>query len=174
MNASRLTRYSIAVSALFAVAVVALAALKAHAAAETVKVPLAGEALSPCVPPGAYLSGHLQMTTRFSADTRGTHLIIMVNSAGAKILVPMPDGAVVEFVSNENHEHEANASTLGATEFTIHDSFRYSSPGKRENYKCDVKMHMTINSNGTVTANVENVYVDCVVPCCDGNVVEPL
>jgi hypothetical protein len=163
----RITRYALALSLLAGSAVIALVALKAHAAAETLKVPLAGESTTQCVPLGTYVSGHLEMTTKASVDLKGgVHLIVMINSAGARIIVPTADG-LVEFVSNESHEHELNATSGGALEFSDDDYFRFSSPGRRENYQLKMHMHLTFNANGELTADVEDLRVDCMVPCCE-------
>jgi hypothetical protein len=32
-------------------------------------------------------------------------------------------------------------------------------------------MHLTFNANGTLTADVTDIRVDCMVPCCDPDAV---
>jgi hypothetical protein len=162
----RVTRYAFPLSAFLGVAVIALVARKAHAAADTLKVPLAGEDSTQCVPLGTYVSGHLEITTKATFDTRGTHLIVMINSAGAKLIVPTASGPV-EFVSNESHEHELNATVGAAFEYSDDDYFRFTSTNTRQSYRCRIHMHVTINANGELTADVEDILIDCEVPCCD-------
>src|SRR5690349_7190930 len=150
MSSSPTNKRNCALVVLMAVAAVVFSSPNVHAAAETIQAPLPPASASICVPPGAYTSGHLQITTRFTVDATGIHLGVETNSAGAKLYVP----DLGEFVSNESNEHETNVNFLGATEYTIHDSFRYTSPGKAENYRLDIETHLTINANGEVSAEV--------------------
>ena len=144
---------------------VALSPATASATAVTTHVPATGAAVSPCVPPGAYVSGHIQLMTRFEVNLNGLHVGTETNSCGSKIFVP----GLGDFISNETHEHETNVSFFnGATEYTIHDSFRYIAKDIRESYKLDIMLHVTINANGEVTAEVDKITIDCFVPCCGG------
>ena len=134
----------------------------ASAEAVSTTIPLAGPAVTACVPPGTYVSGHLHMTTRFTVNQNGMHVGNEINSAGTKIITPAG-----EFISNESHLHETNVNFLkGATEYTIHDSFRYISKDTHESYRLDIKLHVTVNANLEVTAEVGRVVIDCYVPCC--------
>lgn len=140
----------------------ALFTSKVSAEAVSTTIQLAGPAATACVPPGTYISGHLHMTTRFTMTQNGMHVGQEINSAGTKIITPAG-----EFISNESHLHQTNVNFLkGATEYTIHDSFRYISKDTHESYRLDIKLHVTVNANGEVTAEVERVVIDCYVPCC--------
>jgi hypothetical protein len=158
----RVRHHGVGLVVLLASVVVAVAAREASAAAQVIRVPLVGSSTSGCVPPGTYVSGELHLTTRFTVNATGIHVGVEINSSGAKIFVP----GLGEFISNESHEHETNVNFNGATETTINDSFRFVSKTVRENYRMDVKLHVTVNANGTVTANRLDVYIDCIVPCC--------
>ena len=137
----------------------------ASATAVTTNVPATGAAVSPCVPPGAYVSGHIQLMTRFEVNLNGLHVGTETNSCGTKLFVP----GLGDFISNETHFHEANTGFInGASEFTIHDSYRYIAKDIMESYKLDVMLHVTINANGEVTAEVDKITIDCFIPCCGG------
>jgi hypothetical protein len=86
------------------------------------------------------------------------------NACGSKIVTP-----IGEFVSNENHFNEFKVPLNGsATVFTIHDRFKYVSPGAGEDYLMDAEMHVTVNSNGEVSAEFTRIHIDCYVECCGG------
>ena len=144
------------------VSVLAFAAARVHASATTLNVPATGAYCSPCVPPGTYVSGHLQVMMRFTLTTTGMHIGAVTNACGAKITTPIGD-----FVSNDTQESETNINFGAALEWTMHQTFRYSSPGRGENYKMDALIHMTVNAQGEVTAEVEKLTIDC-FDCCGG------
>ena len=134
----------------------------AYATTTSVDVPLRGATFSGCVPPGAYVSGHMKTTFRFTTNLNGIHVGSQTHACGAKIVVP----GIGEFVSNEIHYDETNVNLHGATEFTLHSRFKYTSPGAGENYRMDAEMHVTVNANGEVTAEFTRIDIDCYVPCC--------
>ena len=137
----------------------------AFATTTTVSVPVTSATFSGCVPPGASASGHMKVTFRFNVNLNGMHVGMESNSCGTKIVVP----GVGEFVSKDVKFNETNTSfNNAATEFTFHESFRYSSPGSGENYRLDAQMHVTVNANGEVTAEFTRIHVDCYVECCGG------
>lgn len=145
----------------------------AFATTTAMNIPITGASVNGCVPPGTYVSGHLHVTFRVNIDPlKGTHMGMESNTCGSKIVVPDLDGELVEFVSNETQFNQFNLNLNGATEYTAHHSFKYVSPGKRENYRLDVEVHVTVNANGEITAEFERVYIDCYVQCCGGEVVE--
>ena len=154
------------VTGAFLLALGLLWAPSAFATATTVSVPMTGATFSGCVPPGATASGHMKVTFRFNVNLNGMHVGTESHSCGTKVTVP----GVGEFVSNETKFNETNTNFRnGATEFTFHESFRYASTGRGENYRLDAEMHVTVNANGEVTAEFTRLHVDCYVECCGGS-----
>ncbi len=136
----------------------------ASATTTTLNVPLRGATFSGCVPPGAALTGHMKVTFRHTVNINAIHTGMESNACGSKIVTP-----IGEFVSNENHFNEFKVPLNGsATVFTIHDRFKYVSPGAGEDYLMDAEMHVTVNSNGEVSAEFTRIHIDCYVECCGG------
>jgi hypothetical protein len=144
--------------------VLGFASSRAHAEATTMHIPATGADCNPCVPPGSYVSGHFQMTIRFTLTTTGMHIGTVTNSCGAKVITP-----IGEFVSNDTSESETNINFGAALEWTEHQTYKYTSPGRGENYRMDALLHMTVNANGEVTAEVEKLVIDCFDGSCCGN-----
>ena len=153
------------------VSVLAFASARVYAEATSVRCPMPPAFVSTCVPPGTFVSGHLHIMTRMTFNGISMHVGMETNSAGARIYVFDPElQDYVEFVSNESHMEEVNVNA-GATEFTSHQSFRYTSPGRRDNYKLSMMVHCTFNARGELTAEVVRTTIDCYyddVECCGG------
>ncbi len=107
------------------------------------------------------ITGNMHLLAHVTTDARsGRHVILQINTQGAK-----GTGATSgsEYVSSStNNESLNDPDTFGGqSEHTTTTKFLLAGKGRLPDLLAKATMHITVNSNGEVTAEVTNVDVQC-------------
>ncbi len=153
---------------LLAVCLLALAAAGAQTAARAqattvtsnASFPFADAAVS-CGGETVNISGNMHLLAHVTTDARsGRHVSLQINTQAVKG-VGAASGR--EYVSSATNNETLNDSdtTSGQSEYTTTTKFLLVGKGNVPDLLAKVTMHVTVNANGEVTAEVTNVVAEC-------------
>ena len=133
--------------------------------AQTFKTNVDGTVVfNPCSMEGVILSGNVVLVFRGQTDTTGAlhrHLTVtgqgvtgigMISATHYQVNGPFPNGLITQVVPGN-----------GAIAFTSVTSFHLISRGSTDNFILHVLLHITVNANGDMTADVFSI-----IPVCAG------
>jgi hypothetical protein len=136
----------------------ATAAAADNGAANT-STPIRGVLFSPCSGESIIFHGRMHVVTHTRTDASGgTHMIRHTNFEDVSG-VAIGSGRPYRLVQVTNNS--ANATSGGATEFTQVVVFRVISQGSTDNWLAQIVVHVTVNANGDMTADVTQVGGGC-------------
>ncbi len=107
------------------------------------------------------ISGKMHLLAHATTDARsGRHVTVEINTEGVKGVGETSGG---EYVSSAtNNESINDADTMGGqSEYTLTTKFLLVGKGKLPDLLTKATMHVTVDANGEVTAEVTNVVVEC-------------
>ena len=147
-----------------ALLVLAFTATDAAAQAESQKIPFAQVAFVPCADGGAgenvLIEGTLHILSKFSFDANGgVHVKLHFQPQGATG-TGLSTGDVYHATGVTQETLNINASGLPITN-TFINSFKIIGEGPNNNLLIQETVHVTINENGELTANVVNLSAEC-------------
>lgn len=137
---------------------------KASTFTQNLQIPFFTIAFVPCAQDGAgefvLLSGDLHDLVHVTTDsTGGTHVKLHDNPQGITG-VGLTSGDVYHGTGVTQSEQNTAASGF-PLELTFVNNFRVIGPGPGNNLLVHENTHVTINANGVVTADVDNVSIEC-------------
>jgi len=127
-----------------------------------VDIPFDDVLFVPCLNGGAgdtvVISGtvHAVMTTTIDAQG-GVHIEALFYPGNDVTGVAMTTGTIY----NGNGVTHQSANTQVGSTTTLANNFNFIAPGPGNNFYFHDTVHMTVNANGTITANVDNSFVTC-------------
>jgi|SRR5918912_1218071 hypothetical protein len=136
----------------------------ARAQAETVtsnaSFPITETAVA-CGGEAVNISGKMHLLAHATTDARsGRHVTLQINTEGVKGVGQVSGG---EYVSSATNNDTINDSDTigGQSEHTVTTKFLLVGRGKLPDLLMKVTMHVTVNAEGEVTAEVTNVVAEC-------------
>lgn len=128
---------------------------------ENIKVPLAGDVFPPfCGEPLEHTGGYLHIKFTFTENAERVSGTAHFQPQGAK-LIGLDSGA--EYVGTgitRDGFHEPRDET-GAANFTFVNNFRIIGKGDAPSFLAHDVVHVTVNANGDITAEIEHVGAEC-------------
>jgi hypothetical protein len=107
------------------------------------------------------LSGNMHLLAHATTDARGgRHVILQINTQGVK---GVGETSGDEYVSSATNNDSLNDPDTygGQSEYTVTTKFLLVGKGKMPDLLSKVTMHITVNANGEVTAEVTKVLAEC-------------
>lgn len=127
-----------------------------------IEIPLATTVTVPCAAGGAGeivdLTGEVHAVFSVTVDASGgVHVVTHFNNAGVSG-IGLTTGNKYQ-ASGGNH-FVSNADGTG-NEFTFVNNFLMTAPGSGNNLRVHELVHVTVSANGAVTAEFNNIRIDC-------------
>jgi len=125
-------------------------------------MPIATTVMIPCAARGAGelvdLIGVVQAVFSVTPDASGgQHVATHVNLAGVSG-IGLTTGN--KYQASQADSFVSNSGGT-ATEFTLVNNFLMTAPGPGNNLRVHELVHVTVDANGNVTAEIENITIDC-------------
>jgi hypothetical protein len=124
-----------------------------------VTVPVSDTLSNPCVPELVDISGDLHTLIHSTVDNAGgTSFDLHISFQGSGI----GESSGVEYVSSSTFQDSTYVAAGGfPTEHTVDSQLKLISQGPLDNFLMTARMHMTINANDNITADVLSVTGVC-------------
>jgi hypothetical protein len=151
------------VVALIAVTIVSGMTASAYAAAQTSttveKIPVDFNLFIPCVGEEVHLTGRLHLLIHVTLDNAGgAHVKLQENNQGVSG-TGLTTGDKYQSTGASNSVFQFH--TKVGDEQTFVFSFNFIGQGNGNKLLVHVTQHVTVNANGIVTAEVENISIEC-------------
>jgi hypothetical protein len=132
----------------------------AAAVTDVAIIPAMTPIVNPCSGISFVISGDVRMTVRVTTNGEKVYVGASLNTQGVKAVDPIT-GKTLAVVSNtEEFSEEIGAHSAYTTTFT--DSLEFVEPtGAADNFVSHLTVHLTVNADGTATAEVTNIEVRC-------------
>jgi hypothetical protein len=143
------------------ISVVALASLSAGQAAvtENMSVPVDTFTVIPCIGDTVDLTGRLHILVSFTSNNNSVSETLLFNPQGITG-VDLTTGTTYR-LAGETLDQFSSSLINGQTETTFVDNFPLIGHGSATDYRVHVTTHVTINADGTTTANIDNMDITC-------------
>lgn len=152
---------------LFVLSLVALALVGTHTAAHAQATTVTSNAIFPftetrttCGGQEVILSGKMHLLAHVTTDAQGgRHAILQINTAGVK----GTDAAGNQYVSSATSNESLNDAGQAGSQYedNITTKFLLVGKGNLPDMLVKTTMHVTVNAEGEMTAQVTNVVADC-------------
>jgi hypothetical protein len=107
------------------------------------------------------ISGKMHLLAHATTDARsGRHVTLQINTEGVKGVGATSGSEYVSSATNNESINDSNTAG-GQSEYTVTTKFLLVGKGKLPDLFTKVTMHVTVNANGEVTAEVTNVVAEC-------------
>src|SRR5215211_6911443 len=107
------------------------------------------------------ISGKMHLLAHATTDARsGRHVTLQINTEGVKGVGATSGSQYVSSATNNESINDSNTAG-GQSEYTLTTKFLLVGKGKLPDLFTKVTMHVTVNANGEVTAEVTNVMAEC-------------
>jgi hypothetical protein len=131
---------------------------------QNVRIPYAFQGYVPCAAGGAgeviEVSGTLHVREHTTYDSNGgVHTMALAHPQGVSG-VGLTTGDKYHATGMTMERYNASLAREGS-QYTLLNNFRLIGQGKGNNYLVHQNIHVTVNANGEVTADVDNVTFDC-------------
>jgi len=146
-------------AALLASALALLPGAASAAVVTNVQVPLNITAVSPCNGDVIAVTGSIHLLASSTSDGSGGFHITFMDNVSQVTGVGSVSGATYHGVGGD--WFSANASPPFPVEFTATDVFGLISAGAAPNFMVTDTFHITLNADGTLTANVARLSITC-------------
>ena len=161
MNGKKmLSLFALSLAALIFVGAQSAARAQATTVTSNASFPFAETAVS-CDGETVNLSGKMHILAHATTDARsGRHVVLQINTASIK---GVGESSGSEYVSSTtNHDSINDPDTLGGqSEHTLITKFLLVGKGRLPDMFVKTTLHVTVNANGEVTAEVTNVTAEC-------------
>ena len=161
MNGKKmLSLFALSLAALILVGAQSAARAQATTVTSNASVPFADTAVS-CDGETVNVSGKMHLLAHVTTDARsGRHIVLQINTASIK---GVGESSGSEYVSSAtNHDSINDPDTFGGqSEHTVTTKFLLVGKGRLPDMFVKTTMHITVNANGEVTAEVTNVTAEC-------------
>ena len=146
-------------AAVVALALAAVPAASSAAVVQNVRVPLAATFFDPCTGDVITFSGTIHLLVGVTPDGSGGFHLHVADNVSDVTGVGIPSGTVYHGVGGD--WFELNARPPFPFETTQTDVFGLISTGSTPNLVANDTLHITVNADGTVTAQVIRVSFSC-------------
>lgn len=161
MNGKKwLSLFALSLAALIIVGAESAARAQASTVTSNASFPFADTAVS-CDGETVNVSGKMHLLAHVTTDARGgRHVTLQINTAGVK---GIGESSGSEYVSSSTNNDSINDpdTTGGQSEYTTTTKFLLVGKGRLPDMFVKTTMHVTVNANGEVTAEVTNVRAEC-------------
>ncbi|HZG51130.1 MAG TPA: hypothetical protein VEZ40_03245 [Pyrinomonadaceae bacterium] len=161
MNGKKMwSLFALSLAALIFVGAQSAARAQATTVTSNASFPFADTAVS-CDNETVNISGKMHLMAHVTTDARsGRHIVLQINTASVKGVGASSGSEYVSGATNHDSINDPD-TTGGQTEYTTTTKFLLVGKGRLPDMFVKTTMHVTVNANGEVTAQVTKVTAEC-------------